>query len=68
MVSHNVRLSDSYDFTKLLYYIISQPWENIELVQKLTMVLAYDWDPKAIIYSLWIGLLLMEVGSNRYSQ
>ena len=39
IVSHDIRLLDSHDFTKLLYYIISQPWENIELVQKLLVAL-----------------------------
>ena len=24
-VSHDIRLSGSYDFTKLLYYVVSQP-------------------------------------------
>ena len=67
-MSHDVRLSGSQDFTKLLYYIVSQPWENIELILKLRIALTYKWDPKVIIYFLWIGLLLMDVGSGRYFQ
>ena len=39
IVSHDIRLLDSHDFTKLFYYIVSQPWENIELVQKLLVAL-----------------------------
>ena len=65
---HDLRLSSSHDLTKLLHYVVSQPWDNIELVVKLAMTLTYGWDRKLIIYSLWIGSLLMEVDSNRYSQ
>ena len=67
MVSYDLRLSSSHDSTKLFHSIVSQPWENIKLVLKLAMALTYKWDHKLIIYSLWIGSLLMEVGSNRYS-
>lgn len=67
MVSHNIKLLGSRDFTKLLYYVVSQPWETIELVPKFTVVLIYGWDPKMIMYSLWIRSLLMETNSNRYS-
>ena len=66
-VSYDLRLSSSHDLTKLLHYIVSQPWENIEFVLKLTMTLTYGWDHKLIIYFLWIRSLLMEAGSNRYS-
>ena len=65
-VSYDLRLSSSHDLTKLLYCVVSQPWENIELVLKLTMTLTYEWDCKLIIYSLWIDSLLMEARSNRY--
>ena len=41
MMSHDIRLSSSHNFTKLLYYIASQPWENTELVIKLAMTLNY---------------------------
>ena len=68
MMSNDIWLSSSHDFTKLLYYIISQLWENIKLVSKFVVTLIYGWDPKVIIYSLWIGSLLMKVGSNSYSQ
>ena len=34
-VSHDLRLSSSHDFIKLLHYVVSQPWENIEFVSKL---------------------------------
>ena len=68
MMSHDVRLSSCHDFTKLLYCIFSQPWENIEVVPKLVMTLTFGWDFKVIIYSLWIESLLMKVGSNKYSQ
>ena len=67
-VSHDWRLSCSHDLTNLLHCVISQPWENIELVLKLAMALTYGWDCKLIIYSLWIGSLLMQVGNYRYSQ
>ena len=68
MVSYDLILSSSHDFPQLLHYIVSQPWENIELVLKLAMILIYEWDCKLIIYSLWIGSLLIEAGINRYSQ
>ena len=68
IVSHDLRLSSSDDLTKLLHCVVFQPWENIELVLNLAMTLTYRWDRKLIIYSLWIGSLLMEAGSNRYSQ
>ena len=68
IISYNLRLSSSHDLIKLLHCVVSQPWENIELVLKLAMTLTYRWDRKLIIYSLWIGSLLMDVGSNRYSQ
>ena len=67
-VSHDLRLSSSHDLTKLLHCVVSQPWENIELVLKLAVALTYGWDHKLIIYSFWIGSLLMEASSNRYSQ
>ena len=67
-VSHDLRLSSSHNLTKLLHYIVSQPWENIKLVLNLAVTLIYGWDRKLIIYSLWIGLLLMKANSNKYSQ
>ena len=67
-VSYDTRLSDSYDFTKLLHCIVFQPWKNIELVQKLVVALTYGWDPKVIIYPLWNRSLLMEADNNRYFQ
>ena len=45
-MSHEIRLLSSYDFTKLLHYIVFQPWENIEFMSKLVVVLTYEWDPK----------------------
>ena len=66
-VSHDIRISSKHDFTNLLYYIVSQPWENIKLVQKLAVALIYGWDRKLVIYSIWIESLLMKVGSNRHS-
>ena len=68
IVSHDLRLSSGYCLTKLLHYVVYQPWENIEFVLKLAMVLTYGWDHKLIIYSLWIGLLLMKSNNNRYFQ
>ena len=68
MVSHDWRLSNSHDLVKLLHCVVSQPWENVELRLKLTMVFTYEWDHKLIIYSIWIGSLLMETNSNMYSQ
>ena len=67
-MSHDLRLSSSHDLTKLLHCVVSQPWENIEFVLKLLMTLTYGWNRKLIIYSLWIGSLLMEVNNNRYCQ
>ena len=67
VVTHDVRLSSSHKFTKLFHCIVSQPFENIALILKLAVVLTYRKDPKVIIYSLWIGSLLMETSSNRYS-
>ena len=67
-VSHDLRLWSSHDLAKLLHCVVSQPWENIELALKLAIILTYGWDCKLIIYSLWIESLLMETGSNRYSQ
>ena len=67
-VSHDLRLSSIHDFTKLLYCVVSQPWENIEFVLKFVVVLTYRWNHKLIIYSQWIELLLMKADSNRYSQ
>ena len=66
-VNHDLRLSSSHYLTKLLYFVTSQLWENIEFVLRLVMALTYGWDHKLIIYSLWIGSLLMEVSSYRYS-
>ena len=68
MMSHDLRLSSSHNLTKLLHYVVSQPWENIEFVLKLVVALTYGWDHKLIIYSLWIESLLMEPSSNMYSQ
>ena len=45
MVSHDTRLFSSHNFTKLLYYIVSQLWEHIKLVTKLVVTLIYRWDP-----------------------
>ena len=67
VVSHDLRLSSNHDLTKILHCVVSQPWENIEFVLKLPMTLTYEWDRKLIIYSLWIGSLLMEIDSNMYS-
>ena len=52
MVSRDIRLSSSHDFTKLLQCIVSQPWENLKLVPKLIVDLTNEWNPKVIIYSL----------------
>ena len=41
MVSYDLRLSSSHDSTKLLHYIVSQSWENIELMLKLVVALTY---------------------------
>ena len=68
IVSHDVRLLSSYEFTNLLHCIVSQSWDNTKFMPKLVVILIYGWDPKIIIYSIWIAPLLMKVGSNRYSQ
>ena len=68
MVSYDLRLSSSHDFTKLFHYVVSQPWENIKFVLKLVVALTYEWDCKLIIYFLWIELLLIETITNKYFQ
>ena len=68
MVSHDIRLSSNHNFTQLFHCVISQPWNNIDLMLMLEMTLTCMWDCKMIIYSLWIGSLLMEDDSNKYSQ
>ena len=65
--SHNIRLSGIHDFMKLLHCIITQPWENIEIMSKLAVALTYRWDPIMIIYFIKIESLLMEAGSKKYS-
>ena len=52
MVSHHLTLSSSHDFTKLLYCVVSESWENIEFVLKLVVALTYRWDCNLIIHSL----------------
>ena len=42
-VNHDLSLSSSHDLTKLLHCVISQPWDNIELVLKLAVALTYGW-------------------------
>ena len=51
-VSYDIRLLSCYDFIKLVHCVVSQPWENIEFVLKLAVILTYGWDRKLIIYSL----------------
>ena len=41
MVCHDVRLSSSHDFTKLLCYIFSQLLKNTKFVPKLIVTLTY---------------------------
>ena len=41
-VSNDLKLSSNHDVTKLLHCVVSQPWENIEFVLKLTMTLTYE--------------------------
>ena len=36
-MSYDLRLSSSHESTKLLHCVVSQPWENIELMLKLAM-------------------------------
>ena len=68
MVSYELRLSSSHDSTKVLHCIVSQPWNNIKLMLKSVVTLTYRWECELIIYSLWIGSLLIETCSNKYSQ
>ena len=58
-MGYDVRFSSIHDLNKLSYYIVSQPGENTKLVWKFAMTLTYEWDLEVVIYSLWIGLLLM---------
>ena len=55
-------------FTKLLYYMDSQPLEDIEFVPKSIRGFDLGVRPYSGHISLWIGSLLIEVGGNRYSQ
>ena len=52
-MSHDIRLLSSHNFIKLLWCIIFQPWENVELIPKLVATFNYEW---------------VESGSNIYSQ
>ena len=40
-IIHDIRLSSSHNFIKLFHCVISQPWENIELVLKLSVTITY---------------------------
>ena len=42
--------------------------KEYKLVMRSSMVFAYEWDLKVVIYSLWIRLLLIKVGGKIYSQ
>ena len=66
--SYDIRLSSSYEFTKLLHCVVSQPWNNTEFLLKLAIILMYQWDYKLIIYSLCIESLSKEADNNGYSQ
>ena len=55
-MSHDIRILGSHDFIKFLYYIVFQPWENIELVNKL--IVAYGWDHKLVIIPYGLGYYL----------
>ena len=68
MMSHNIKLLNYDDFTKLLYCINSQPWKGVKLVLKSSVALIYEWDPKVVIYSILIKPLLIKTGDNKYSQ
>ena len=46
MVSHDVSLLGYHDFIKLLCCIVSQLWENIEIMSKLVVTLTYNQDIK----------------------
>ena len=54
-MSHNIGLSSSHNFTKLLHSIVSQPWEDNEFVPKFVVTLTYEWDFKVITYSYGLG-------------
>ena len=73
MVTHRISLRinhvNNYQvswFIKLLCCKGCQLWENIELGMKSLVALTYEWDPKVVIYSLWIRSLLIKTGGNRY--
>ena len=44
IVSHDIRLSSYHNYTKPLHCVVSQHWENIELVLKLAVTLAFPMD------------------------
>ena len=46
----------------------SQPWEDTKLMLRCLVTLTYQWDPKVVIYFLWIGSLLIKEDDNRYTQ
>ena len=41
---------------------------DIELMLSSLVVLTYMWDLKMVMYSIWIELLLIMIGGNKYSQ
>ena len=42
-------------FTKTIYYMGNQPWEDIKLVLKSKEDLDHGWDPKVVIYPYGLG-------------
>ena len=49
-------------------YMGFQPWENIELMLKSSVVLTYKRDLKVFIHSLWIESFFIKTNDNRYFQ
>ena len=67
-VNQDIRLSDCHDSPN--YYVV---WTlNFERILNLWwnqhITLTYGWNPKVVIYFLWIRSLLVEASNNRYSQ
>ena len=69
MVSHDIRLSSSHGFTKLRSCTFSQPWENIEFVQKLAVTFTYKWYPMdCVIVDMDEISVIMDISVNILTQ
>ena len=80
MIKYGIRPTVNHDIghrvlmihqTTILHELLTlrRYWACIDVIKRLWLVgKTLKWDLKVVIYSLEIGLLLMEAGENRYSQ